>query len=119
MPRANARRWPCWHTGCSSACGGATWKAFVPTWRCLPMPFLIGAVTASKGHEQQSERGADDMKSVVLALLPNAGLGNKLFVWAKAGVFAHLNRLNSMVIGWTYPKIGPLLRGERSLRMYG
>jgi hypothetical protein len=55
----------------------------------------------------------------VLALLPSAGLGNKLFVWAKAEVFALLNDMPCDTIGWTRPKIGPLLRGERSARLYG
>jgi hypothetical protein len=59
------------------------------------------------------------MPGRVLAVLPNAGLANKLFVWAKAEVFATLNDMPSDTIGWTWPKIGPLLRGERSLRMYG
>lgn len=59
------------------------------------------------------------MPAVAVALLPNAGLANKLFVWAKAEVFAHLNNLSAQSVGWTYPKIGPMLRGERSMRMYG
>lgn len=58
------------------------------------------------------------MKPTVLAVLPNAGLGNKLFVWAKAEVFAHLNDLDVLTVGWAYPKMRPLLRGERSSRMY-
>ena len=59
------------------------------------------------------------MPGRVVALLPNAGLANKLFVWAKAEVFAQLNDMPNDTIGWTWPKIGPLLRGERNLRMYG
>jgi len=59
------------------------------------------------------------MPGRVLAVLPNAGLANKLFVWAKAEVFAMLNDIPNDTIGWTWPKIGPLLRGEGSLRMYG
>ena len=58
------------------------------------------------------------LQSHVVAVLPNAGLANKLFVWAKAQVFAEVNRLPVYTIGWSYPKIGPLLRGERSMRMY-
>ena len=56
---------------------------------------------------------------IVVAFLPNAGLANKLFVWAKAEIFAHLNNLPVRVFGWTYPKIGPMRRDERSERMYG
>src|SRR5262249_8615684 len=59
------------------------------------------------------------MPGRVLALLPNAGLANKLLVWAKAEVFAMLNDMPNDTIGWTWPKIGRLMRGERSLRMYG
>jgi hypothetical protein len=55
----------------------------------------------------------------VVALLPNVGLANKLFVWAKAEVFAMLNDMPNDTMGWTWPKIGPTLCGERSLRMYG
>src|SRR5262249_52692787 len=59
------------------------------------------------------------MPGRVVALLPNAGLGNKLFVWARAEVFAMLNDMPNDTMGWTWPKIGPILRSERSLRMYG
>lgn len=58
------------------------------------------------------------MTAKVVALLPNAGLANKLFVWARGFVFAQLNALPLVTIGWSYPKVGPLLRGERSSRMY-
>ncbi|KAB2850826.1 MAG: hypothetical protein F9K44_03655 [Hyphomicrobiaceae bacterium] len=59
------------------------------------------------------------MNTKVVAVLPNAGLANKLFVWARAQVFARLNDLPVETCGWTYPKIGPVLRGELSRRMYG
>ena len=59
------------------------------------------------------------MSGRVVALLPTAGLGNKLFVWAKAEVFAMLNDMSNDTMGWTWPKIGPILRNERNLRMYG
>ena len=55
----------------------------------------------------------------VIANLPNAGLGNILFVWAKAAIFAHLNNLPLSIYGMGRLKIGPMLRGERSLRYYG
>jgi len=41
------------------------------------------------------------MPERVLALLPNAGLANKLFVWAKAEVFAMLNDMPNDTIRWT------------------
>ncbi len=58
------------------------------------------------------------MSPTAVALLPNAGLANKLFVWAAAEVFADLNGCTAQTIGWSYPKIGPWLRGDRSMRMY-
>ena len=60
------------------------------------------------------------MQSRVVAALPNAGLANKLFVWAKARVFGEVNGLPVHTIGWSYPKIGPLLRGDPYLdRSFG
>jgi hypothetical protein len=55
--------------------------------------------------------------SFCLARLPNAGLGNKLFVWAKAHVFASLNQLPLVVTGWTQFQKAPLLHGG-DLRLY-
>ena len=43
--------------------------------------------------------------SFVLARLPRAGLGNKLFVWAEALVFARLNGLPLVVAGWCQPQV--------------
>src|SRR5215472_3220977 len=51
------------------------------------------------------------------AKLPNAGLGNKLFVWAKAHTFSMLNQLPLSVSGWTQFQKGPLVRGF-DLRLY-
>jgi hypothetical protein len=58
------------------------------------------------------------MRSRSIAILPNAGLGNKLFPWAHAQVFGVINGINACAIGWTRPHIGPLLRGESQLRFY-
>jgi hypothetical protein len=58
------------------------------------------------------------MRSRCIAILPNAGLGNMLFSWAHAQVFAALNDMPACSIGWSRPHIGPLLRGQR-LRFYG
>jgi hypothetical protein len=58
------------------------------------------------------------MLSRCLAVLPNAGLGNILFPWASAQVFASLNGIPATAIGWSRPHIGPLLRGETQLRVY-
>lgn len=56
--------------------------------------------------------------SCVYARLPRAGLGNKLFVWARAWVFAHQNDLPLLISMWGQVKLGPLLRGERHSRAY-
>ncbi len=59
-------------------------------------------------------------RGISLAVLPIAGLGNKLFVWAKAAAFAHQNRTPLAVIGWTWPRLGALFRGAaRGERQYG
>jgi hypothetical protein len=59
------------------------------------------------------------LEPIAIGLLPNAGFGNKLFVWARCMVFAQLNGLSASVIGWNYPKIGPILRRERRDIFYG
>jgi hypothetical protein len=43
--------------------------------------------------------------SLVLARLPKAGLGNKLFVWAEALVFARVYGLPLVVKGWFTPQL--------------
>jgi len=50
----------------------------------------------------------------VVCKLPNAGLGNKLLVWAKAMVFAHINQLELWVSPWFQMKLKSLLRKEQS-----
>jgi hypothetical protein len=51
------------------------------------------------------------------ARLPKAGLGNKLFVWAKAYVFSRLNGIPLRVTGWVDLQKAPLLHGL-DLRFY-
>lgn len=51
------------------------------------------------------------------ARLPNAGLGNKLFVWAKAYMFSRLNGIPLRVTGWLQLQKAPLLHGL-DLRFY-
>lgn len=60
-----------------------------------------------------------DRSSYCYAHLPRAGLGNKLFVWAKAAVFAHINELPLKVSSWSQLNIGSILRSERVKRSYG
>jgi hypothetical protein len=51
--------------------------------------------------------------------MPYAGLGNMLFVWARALAFARLNGLTLLTSGWGQIHVGPILRGERQWRFYG
>lgn len=48
----------------------------------------------------------------VHARLPRSGLGNKLFVWARALVFARHHGLPLVVTGWCTPRWRALLKGE-------
>lgn len=50
--------------------------------------------------------------------LPRAGLGNKLFVWAQGFVFANCNGYKHVTLGWIKLHIGPILRKEKSSRLY-
>ena len=56
--------------------------------------------------------------SLVICKLPKAGLGNQLFPLMHAAVFAKINNLPLMVIGYHQFKIGPYLRREKSKRKY-
>ena len=56
--------------------------------------------------------------SLVICKLPKAGLGNQLFPLMHATVFAKINNLPLMVIGYHQFKIGPYLRKEKSKRNY-
>ncbi len=47
-----------------------------------------------------------------------AGLGNMLFAWARAEVFADRYKVPILAPRWVQPKIGPLLRREKDLRYY-
>lgn len=53
-----------------------------------------------------------------LATTPRAGLGNKLFPWARSRVHARLHGLPSLATLWAQLKLGQLLRGEGDLRLY-
>jgi hypothetical protein len=51
------------------------------------------------------------------ARLPNSGLGNKLFVWARAFTFSRLNKLPLVVTGWVKFQKAPIMAGG-DLRLY-
>lgn len=57
-------------------------------------------------------------EGLVIADLPKAGLGNKLFAWAKAFLFAEQNSLPLYVKGLNQVSIGTFLRKERVKRFY-
>lgn len=50
--------------------------------------------------------------------LSRTGIGNKLFIWAQGFVFSQVNNCKHITLGWTKFHIGPILRGENSLRLY-
>src|SRR6476620_11629916 len=52
------------------------------------------------------------------AILPKAGLGNRLFPWARCRVFSLKNNVPMLRPTWAQLRIGPLLRGESDLRHY-
>src|SRR4030081_1514853 len=52
------------------------------------------------------------------AILPNAGLGNKLFPWARCRVFSLEHGVPIMTPCWSQIKLGPLLRRDRDARTY-
>ncbi|HEX4792954.1 MAG TPA: hypothetical protein VH370_04130 [Humisphaera sp.] len=54
----------------------------------------------------------------VEANVGRAGLGNMLFPWARAEIFAKEHRCPMLAPQWMQPKIGPMLRRERDLRYY-
>jgi len=56
--------------------------------------------------------------SQVVCKIPKAGLGNQLFPLMHAAVFAKINNLPLIVIGYHQFKIGPYLRREKSKRKY-
>jgi len=57
-------------------------------------------------------------EAITYARLPRAGLGNKLLVWGRAFAFARTNGLRLFVSPWSQLPLGPILRGERSARLY-
>ncbi len=56
--------------------------------------------------------------SVIVCKLPKAGLGNQLFPLLNALVFAKLNALPVVIVGYHHLKIGPYLRKEKTKRKY-
>jgi hypothetical protein len=50
--------------------------------------------------------------------LPTAGLGNKLFPWARCRIFALEHHIPMLAPGWTQVRLRALLRGDRDKRVY-
>lgn len=55
---------------------------------------------------------------MIYCKLPNAGLGNQLFVIAKALYFSNNNKVDIRFIDSQKLKLGPIIRGERTKRNY-
>lgn len=47
-----------------------------------------------------------------------AGLGTRLFPWARCVIFAHANNIPMLAPQWVQPRVGPLVRGGIDLRAY-
>lgn len=52
------------------------------------------------------------------AILPKAGLGNRLFPWARCLIFSRVNNIPMLSTFWPQFKIGELFRGESNFRFY-
>lgn len=53
------------------------------------------------------------------AILPAAGLGNRLFPWARCYVFSQANRVPMLAPDWWQLRPGAILRREADWRIYG
>jgi hypothetical protein len=56
---------------------------------------------------------------LIVPKMPRAGLGNMLYIWAKAIVFADINGFSVVAPNWNQLRIGPYLRREKCKRFYG
>src|SRR5260370_306045 len=52
------------------------------------------------------------------AVLPRAGLGNRLFPWARCRLFSFTNKVPMLSPRWAQLKVGPFVRGEADRRLY-
>jgi hypothetical protein len=59
------------------------------------------------------------MSLFALPLVGRAGLGNGLFPWARAELFAHQCGAHVLAPHWAKVRLGPYLRGEPEKRNYG
>ena len=60
----------------------------------------------------------DDMIYCEAIFPRGAGLGTRLFPWARCVIFSHVNRVPMLASQWVQPRVGPLLRGGIDLRAY-
>lgn len=84
------------------------WKLLKP-----PAPSFIALEHIAPDHEASLAE-----KSFVLVKFPKWGLGNLMLIWAKAYVFAHINKLPLLVSHWWGLRPGAILRNERTMRLY-
>lgn len=52
------------------------------------------------------------------AILPRAGLGNRLFAWARCCIFSHLRHIPMLAPSWFQVRPGALLRRELDPKFY-
>jgi hypothetical protein len=49
-------------------------------------------------------------RKICVGMLPHAGLGNKLFIWAQARIFAEANNCEYFTIGWSHFHLRTLIK---------
>ena len=52
------------------------------------------------------------------AILHKAGLGDRLFPWARCRIFSYVNDIPMLATTWIQIIVGPILRGENDSRIY-
>ena len=57
--------------------------------------------------------------AAVFSILPQAGLGNKLFVWARGAAFAEINGFPHYTLGWSHLSLGAVRRAANRRPLYG
>ena len=55
---------------------------------------------------------------LVYIKFPKTGLGNKMLVWARGYVFAHINGMQLITSSWFHLSFGAFIRNENKKRIY-
>lgn len=90
--------------------GGGTRRIYSDASGLVPEP-VVPTVTAPKRRNAQA-------LTCSVAFERGAGLGNRLFPWARCEVYSHLHDVPMMAPRWVQLRVGPLIRGGIDLRAY-